>query len=200
MPIFPSPLSYMQNATQEQAGATRFANSVEAAAGTATDLAISPATMASAAGGNVVGPASSTDDALAVFDGATGKLLKNSNAILTETGALTTAEDITATTGDITATAGSINISTAGQGINIATGADARMGTSAAMAAGTVTVSTTAVAADSVIFLTANTPGGTQGELSAPTGSIVAGTSFVINSSSNTDTSTVNWLIINPTA
>jgi hypothetical protein len=67
-------------------------------------------------------------------------------------------------------------------------------GTSAAMVAGTVTVDTTAVTVSSVILVYAATPGGTQGTLSI--GTITAGTSFVINSSSSTDTSTVNYLII----
>jgi hypothetical protein len=39
--------------------------------------------------GDVVGPASSTDEALARFDSTTGKLLQNSNATLTDAGALT---------------------------------------------------------------------------------------------------------------
>lgn len=40
-------------------------------------------TVSGAGLGDVVGPASSTDTALALFDGATGKLLKNSNVTLT---------------------------------------------------------------------------------------------------------------------
>ena len=47
--------------------------------------------------GDVTGPASSTDTALARFDGATGKLLQNSNATLTTAGDLTLAGDITIT-------------------------------------------------------------------------------------------------------
>lgn len=65
----------------------------------------------------------------------------------------------------------------------------------ATLVAGTATVSTTAALTGSVIFLTCNTPGGTQGILSAPVASIVNGTSFVINSSESADTSTVNWWI-----
>lgn len=61
----------------------------------------------------------------------------------------------------------------------------------------TTTVPTLAVKTGSKIFLTVNTPGGTQGFLSAPTASIIDGASFVINSSSATDTSTVNWWVIN---
>jgi hypothetical protein len=42
-----------------------------------------------AAGGDVTGPASSTDEAIARFDGITGKLLQNSVAILDDVGVLT---------------------------------------------------------------------------------------------------------------
>lgn len=92
--------------------------------------------------------------------------------------------------------AGNVELTTAGNKLKIATGSNASMGT-ATLVGGTVTVSTTAVATGSTIFLTCNTPGGTQGFLSAPAASIVNATSFVINSSSGTDTSTVNWLIVN---
>lgn len=68
-------------------------------------------------------------------------------------------------------------------------------GQTAAMTAGTITVTTSKVAANSVILLTNALVGGTVGTLSV--GTIVAGTSFVINSSSNIDTSKVNWLIVN---
>jgi hypothetical protein len=68
----------------------------------------------------------------------------------------------------------------------------------ATLTSGTVTVSTTLVKAGAKIFVSVNTPSGTQGFLSAPTSSIVDGTSFVINSTSATENSTVNWQIINP--
>lgn len=104
---------------------------------------------------------------------------------------------ITATLGAITATNGNLVLGTAGNKLSIATGANASVGTSAALTAGAITISTTAVTASSKIFLTYNTLAGTPGSLSAPTASIVAGTSFDIASSSNTDTSTVNWWIVN---
>jgi len=65
------------------------------------------------------------------------------------------------------------------------------------LVAGTVTVNTNKIATNSVIFLTRNTPSGTLGELSVPSASIVDGVSFTINSSSATETSTINWFIIN---
>jgi len=67
-----------------------------------------------------------------------------------------------------------------------------RSGT-AVLVAGTVTVNTAEVT-DSNIRLTRILVGGTLGHLSV--GTITAGTSFVINSSSATDTSTILWEIV----
>ncbi len=67
---------------------------------------------------------------------------------------------------------------------------------SAVLVAGTVTVTTAFVTASSRIFLSVQVAGGTQGFLSV--GTVTAGTSFVINSTSGTDTSTVVWQIIEP--
>jgi len=74
-------------------------------------------------------------------------------------------------------------------------GANASMGT-ATLVAGVVTVNTTAVNTNCKILLTMNTPGGTVGYQYAKTADIVSGTSFKITSTSNTDTSTVNWFVI----
>lgn len=98
---------------------------------------------------------------------------------------------------------GSLSLATAGNKINIATGANASVGT-ATLSSGTVTVNTTAVTASSVIFLQLNTPSGTLAiAYAVPVGSIVAATSFVINAVDAagavliTDNSTVNWWIVN---
>ena len=60
---------------------------------------------------------------------------------------------------------------------------------------GTALITTDQVASTSLIFLTNASPAGTPGILSY--GSIIDGVSFVINSTSATDTSSVNWWIIN---
>lgn len=65
----------------------------------------------------------------------------------------------------------------------------------ATLSSGTVTVTTDKIKTGYKIYLSVNTPSGTQGFLSAPTGSIVDETEFVINSTSATDDSTVNWWI-----
>jgi hypothetical protein len=83
----------------------------------------------------------------------------------------------------------------AGKGFRTKEGSNAKQGT-AVLAAGTVTVANTSVTANSRIFLTIQTPGGTVGSVyvSART----AGTSFTITSTSNTDTSTVAYEIFEP--
>lgn len=79
--------------------------------------------------------------------------------------------------------------------VSIVEGTNAHMGL-ATLVAGTVTVATNKVAANSRIFLTRQTTGGTAGDVAVT--ARVAGTSFTITSLSGSDTSTVAWLIINP--
>ena len=154
--------------------------------------------------GVVLGGASNAVTSLAVA--ATGTVLAGAtgaNPAFTGSpsvsGSLTAGTTITATLGNITATNGNLNLAHTGNKllIHATTAASDAIGTTAAMTAGSITVSTTAVTASSIILLTANTLGGTPGTLSAPVASITAGVSFVITSSSNSDTSTVNYLIIN---
>ena len=71
-------------------------------------------------------------------------------------------------------------------------GANARMGV-ATLVAGTVTVANTSVTANTRVAPFRQAGGGTLGDLSATK---INGTSFTITSSSNTDTSTVAWLLI----
>ncbi|MFJ8041220.1 hypothetical protein ACIRBX_12010 [Kitasatospora sp. NPDC096147] len=98
-------------------------------------------------------------------------------------------------TGDQYTEAGSLGTTTAGYGLKLKEGANAKLGTTA-LAAGTATVTTTAITATSRVFLTAQTPGGTPGALYVQTRT--AGTSFTVKSTSSTDTSTVAWLIVDP--
>lgn len=101
-------------------------------------------------------------------------------------------------TGDLKGDAtngGHIVLNQLGKTLKIKEGSNAKMGQSV-LVGGTVTVSTTAVTANSRIQLTTGVAGGVLGILSV--GTIVGGTSFVINSSSAADTSTINWLIFEP--
>lgn len=92
-------------------------------------------------------------------------------------------------------TTADLRIATAGRGLQVAEGANAKSGL-AVLVAGTVTVNTTAVTANSRIQLTSQVDGGTPGfqRVSAR----VAGTSFTITSSNAADTSSVAWLIVEP--
>lgn len=102
----------------------------------------------------------------------------------------------TTTNGEKLQVDGNLSLTTAGNKIKIATGTNASVGT-ATLVGGTVTVSTTAVTASSKIFLTDATTGALTNIGTPTVGTIVAGTSFVINSSNVLDTSAVNWFIIN---
>lgn len=106
------------------------------------------------------------------------------------------ANTLTAASGAITATNGNLVLATAGNKLSIATGANASVG-SIALVGGTITVSTTAVTASSLIFVTVGALGTVAVAKAMHVSNIVAGTSFDITSADNTDTSTVNWLIIN---
>lgn len=81
-----------------------------------------------------------------------------------------------------------------GGGLSIAEGANARMG-EAVLVGGTVTVANTSVTANTKIFLQRRVSGGTAGHLAY---SRTAATSFTITSSSGADTSTVTWMLVEP--
>lgn len=91
---------------------------------------------------------------------------------------------------------GNLNAITAGKGLTIKGGSNARIGTSV-LTAGAVVVANTSITASTVVLLTSQADGGAPGSVrcSART----AGTSFTITSSSGTDTSTVGWLLVEPT-
>lgn len=99
------------------------------------------------------------------------------------------------TDGDVVVQTSDLIFATAGKTVRLKEGSNATMG-AAVLVGGTVTVSTTAVTANSRIQLTSNVDGGTPGWLRVS--ARVNGTSFTITSSSGTDTSTVAWLILEP--
>ena len=109
-------------------------------------------------------------------------------------GSIAATTTLTATLGNITATNGNLSLGTAGNKIIIATGANASVGTSAAMTAGAITVATTASSATAKVFYSRATTGGTTGDVSI---TAQDGTGFTLTSTSNTETSTFNWWIIN---
>src|SRR5262249_39141703 len=100
----------------------------------------------------------------------------------------------TTVTGNTTVN-GNLTLGTVGNEFSIKEGTNASMG-AATLALGTVTVNTTAVTANSRIFLTIQSAAGVIGTpyISART----AGTSFTITSTSALDTSKIAWLIVEP--
>jgi hypothetical protein len=90
-----------------------------------------------------------------------------------------------------------IELPVAGSGIQIKEGTNATMGI-ATLVAGTVTISTTKVTANSRIFVTRQTTAGTLGT-SIDVTARTAGTSFTLTSNGSIlDTSTVAWVIVEP--
>jgi hypothetical protein len=89
---------------------------------------------------------------------------------------------------------GTFNVSIPNGGFLIGEGNNQRMGV-ATLVGGTIAVANTSVTANTRIFVSRSTTGGTVGHLSTTQ---IASTSFTVNSSSGTDTSTVNWLLIEP--
>jgi len=93
-------------------------------------------------------------------------------------------------------TTADLRIVTAGRGLLVAEGTNAKMGTLTLNGATEVTVNTTAVTANSRIFLTVQAPAGTPAGV-AYVSSRVGGTSFGVKGVA-LDTSTVAWLIVEP--
>lgn len=126
----------------------------------------------------------------------TGNITASAGSVSANT-TVTAGTGITATTGAITASNGNLVLGSAGNKISVATGANASAGTSGAMTAGVVTVNTTAVTANSLIFAMPATLGTVTVPSSVYVSAITAGTSFTLTSSAATDTSTWNWWLIN---
>jgi hypothetical protein len=111
---------------------------------------------------------------------------------ITSSGTPVMAQIDTVANGGLSATNRQISILTAGYGLQIKSGSNAKIGT-AVLVGGTVTVSNTAITANSIVTLGMNAVGGTPGAhyISA----LTVGASFVISSTSGSDTSTVGYTI-----
>lgn len=92
---------------------------------------------------------------------------------------------------------GQFIITIVGKGLSVKEGSNAKMGVST-LVAGTVVVSTTAVTASSRIFLTEQTLGTVAVPSALGVSARTAGTSFTILASAPTDTSTVAWMLVEP--
>lgn len=113
--------------------------------------------------------------------------------VVAPTGA-TTLNQAALFTGDVGLTSGNLLINTAGKGISIKSGSNARIGTGT-LSGGTATISNSSVTANTRVFLQDTTSGGLTnvGVLTAVT---TAGTGFVVTSTIALDTSTFNWFLV----
>ncbi|MBS0626538.1 MAG: hypothetical protein JSS32_10860 [Verrucomicrobia bacterium] len=93
--------------------------------------------------------------------------------------------------------AGNIAVSSAGSGFCVKEGSNAKMGV-ATLSGGTATINTTAVTANSRIFLSNQSPGGTPGIVYVSARN--PGTSFTITSTTllGGDSSTIAWILFEP--
>lgn len=106
------------------------------------------------------------------------------------------------TSGNVVVSAGDLSVSTVGKGLKVKEGSNAKMGVATLNGSGTVTVNTTAVTANSRIFLSYADKGTAPSGLSEAVwvSSITPGSSFVIKSgvTGSSNDANVNWLIIEP--
>lgn len=111
-------------------------------------------------------------------------------------GSIASTTSITATLGNITATNGNLVLSTAGNKlvINAATPASSSVGTTGAMVAGAVTITSSAITASSLIIYSRRTLGTAMGSVSI---TAQVGGSATLTSDDATETSTFDYLIIN---
>lgn len=127
--------------------------------------------------------------------GVTGTITASDAITATSGGVTATAGGITATAGNITATAGDVVIGTAGKTLKVKTGSNAKAGTGTSNGTTGVVISTTAVTANSLIFIGYNAPAGTPAPVYVS--AVSPGTSFTTKSSAS-DTSVFSWLIVEP--
>jgi len=89
---------------------------------------------------------------------------------------------------------GNFSTLTAGVGLKVKSGSNARIGTGT-LSGGTLAVANTSVTANTRVFLT-DTTSGTLTNVGSLTAVINAGTGFTVNSTNVLDTSTFNWLLV----
>jgi hypothetical protein len=96
-------------------------------------------------------------------------------------------------------TASDIKLTPAGGGVLVKEGTNAKMGV-VTLVAGTATVNTTKVTANSRIFLSVESLGTVTVPTAVAVTAVTPATSFVITSANVVDTSVISWLIIEPAA
>ena len=188
-------------ATETTSGLVELATTSEATTGTDTTRAVTAAGLKAV--GDLKQPLDSDLTAIAALAASNDDVIQRKSGAWTNRTMAQLLTDILALplaggtlTGNLILTTADVSIATAGKGLKVAEGSNAKMGTAVLNGTTAVTVTTTAVSANSRIFLTTNTPGGTLGVPVVV--SKTAGTSFTIRSSVAGDVSTVAWMIVDP--
>ena len=159
---------------------------------------VQPTSITSTNGAYEAAMPASTDNALlAMVAGDTQQRLKvdaagkhtwGSGALAGDTTLYRAAADVLATDDDLA-------IKTAGKGLQIKQGSNAKCGVATLNGTTEVVVSTTAVTANSIILLGGNAPAGTPA--TAYVSTVTAGTSFGVKSAAS-NTSVIGWMIVEP--
>lgn len=120
-------------------------------------------------------------------------------SVTAATGLIATTGGVLASAGNLTATLGNLVLNGAASKVtvNVGTAATASAGTTAALTGGAIVVSTTAITASSLVFFATNTLGTVAVPQAYRVSARTPGVSFTIQSQDATDTSTVNYWIIN---
>lgn len=142
------------------------------------------------------GPVGATNTAVEIISASTAadrRIVVTGNAITCRFNSTSTSANMTVGSSGVSVVLPQIQIPSITAGTIIR---GLRHGVATLSGSGTATVTDTAVTANTRIFLTSNTDGGTPGwvRVSART----AGANFTITSSSTTDTSTVAWFAVEP--
>lgn len=117
------------------------------------------------------------------------------NAIFADNIAFTGNYVINSTSTNPSLISGDLQIATAGKGLQVKSGSNARVGTGT-LSGGTVVVSNTSVTASTLIFLT-DTGGGVLANIgSLYVSAVSAGTSFTVSSSNVLDSSNFNYMLV----
>jgi hypothetical protein len=142
----------------------------------------------------VAGDANKRHDVLANgrHEWGSGSAVADTNLYRNAVGELKTDTKLTAA-GDIQSTAGNVICGTAGKGLQVTSGTNAKAGSVTLNGSTGVVVSTTAVTANSLILLGGNGPAGTPSP--AYVSAVTVGTSFTVKATAS-DTSVLKWMIV----
>jgi hypothetical protein len=177
-------------------GVTATTGNIAASAGNVSASGtVTGGTGVTATTGNVAASAGNVS-ASGTVTGGTGVTATTGN-VTASAGAVSAATTVTATAGNITATNGNLSLGTLGNKLLIAAGTNGSVGTFTLGGAATTVVANSDVTASSLIFLQTGVLGTVSAASTFAVTAISPGVNFTVTPSQSTDTSVVNFLIIN---